>query len=340
MALLSNLFKGDKNLEACQVNDAAHLTLGAKGDHVAKVQLALYALDSLVISPHELRSHTYGPSTAEAVLRFKTKRRIINFAYQRTPDDIVGKMTISRLDQDLHLWELTHRPKGDCSNATAGAPHRVAPFSPHGSVSTLVAAQPVADVKAKHSTAGKLPQLGKWLRIYCSITKKAFMEDGYPIAEQIQNAKDRLFDYGLILSVEIKSGFADIINFPGSLVLDEDVALLRKASEDTRRGLPTILRVIVAPRSPNANTGQTFRHISIGGLQFPPFVVLNSKTVSDGMTMLHEMIHAAHNGPVAHDPEPESVFHKDFSSALGSIARTWLKPEHAITLSKSFFALG
>ena len=78
MALLSNLFKGDRQLEACQVNDAAHLTLGIKGEHIAKVQMALYAHDWLVIKPHELRSQTYGPSTAAAVLKFKTRRNTIS----------------------------------------------------------------------------------------------------------------------------------------------------------------------------------------------------------------------------------------------------------------------
>lgn len=37
MALVSNLFRGDKKLEACLVNDAAHVTLGARGEHVAKI---------------------------------------------------------------------------------------------------------------------------------------------------------------------------------------------------------------------------------------------------------------------------------------------------------------
>ncbi len=43
----------------------------------------------------------YGPRTAAAVLAYKTKRAIINRAYQQTPDSIVGKMTIERLDKDM-----------------------------------------------------------------------------------------------------------------------------------------------------------------------------------------------------------------------------------------------
>ncbi|MGH9419175.1 MAG: hypothetical protein ACRD3J_04315, partial [Thermoanaerobaculia bacterium] len=58
--LFSNLFKGDANLAACQINDAAHLTTGASGEHVAKVQFALFALDSSAIDTTEVRLQTYG----------------------------------------------------------------------------------------------------------------------------------------------------------------------------------------------------------------------------------------------------------------------------------------
>src|SRR5688572_31837858 len=97
IVLFSNLFKGDAKLAACQINDAAHLTGGARGEHVAKVQFALFALDSSAIDTNEVRLQTYGPTTAKAVLAYKTKRRIINTGYQNTPDSIVGKMTITRL---------------------------------------------------------------------------------------------------------------------------------------------------------------------------------------------------------------------------------------------------
>jgi hypothetical protein len=55
MALQSKLFKGDPKLEACEVSDPAHLTLGAEGGHVAKVQSVLFALDSLRIDRHCFR---------------------------------------------------------------------------------------------------------------------------------------------------------------------------------------------------------------------------------------------------------------------------------------------
>jgi hypothetical protein len=95
------LFKGDAALEACLVRDSAHVTQGAVGPHVAKIQLALVTVDDADIDADELGVATYGPSTAQAVLDYKTERQIINFTYQTRPDNIVGKMTIARLDRDL-----------------------------------------------------------------------------------------------------------------------------------------------------------------------------------------------------------------------------------------------
>ena len=101
MGLVSRLFRGNKKLEACLVDNAAHVTLGAQGEHVAKIQFALFSLDTLKIDRTELVTQTYGPSTAAAVLSYKTKRQIINQSYQTKPDSIVGKMTIASLDAEM-----------------------------------------------------------------------------------------------------------------------------------------------------------------------------------------------------------------------------------------------
>jgi hypothetical protein len=101
MALRSKLFRGDQLLEAAANLDAAHITRGAKGAHVGKIQQALTQLDGADIAADE----AYGPATAAAVLNYKTKRKIINFSYQTTPDDIVGKMTIAALDAEMVLLE-------------------------------------------------------------------------------------------------------------------------------------------------------------------------------------------------------------------------------------------
>ena len=80
------------------------------------------------------------------------------------------------------------------------------------------------------------------LLIYCSITRNASLEDGYPLGASVEFAKDRLFDHGMSLTLPLSAPggarFADTINFPDRIILDEHVALLRKASEDVRPGFP------------------------------------------------------------------------------------------------------
>ncbi|WP_274629199.1 peptidoglycan-binding domain-containing protein [Arvimicrobium flavum] len=110
MPLQSKTLSGDERLEACLVQDSAHLTRGTTGEAVAKVQAALIFLDDAAIDRDELLAETYGPSTAAAVLAYKTARKIINTSYQQTADEIVGKMTIRALDDELLIAEA--RPPG------------------------------------------------------------------------------------------------------------------------------------------------------------------------------------------------------------------------------------
>jgi peptidoglycan hydrolase-like protein with peptidoglycan-binding domain len=105
MALFSNLFRGVKELQACEVNDSAHLTIGSRGMHVRLVQTALCRLGFKNIHGREYIDGHYGTTTAAEVMRYKTSRQIINHAYQKTPDNIVGKMTISRLDGEMIILE-------------------------------------------------------------------------------------------------------------------------------------------------------------------------------------------------------------------------------------------
>lgn len=115
MALMSRHFRSDQKLQACLVKDSAHVVKGAKGEHVAKIQIALVALEGYAIDPGELREKLYGSSTATAVLAYKRKRRIINRTYQSTEDNIVGKMTIARLDAEMIKLELRTFPTNTCS---------------------------------------------------------------------------------------------------------------------------------------------------------------------------------------------------------------------------------
>jgi hypothetical protein len=104
MALRSQLFAGDRRLEAAAVSDPAHVTPGATGDHVGKIQTALRLLDDATIASAEIDALRYGPTTTAAVLAYKRARNIINPAYETAADNIVGKMTIAALDEEM----LTH----------------------------------------------------------------------------------------------------------------------------------------------------------------------------------------------------------------------------------------
>jgi len=179
MALKSNLFKGSRGLAACEINDAAHFTIGKQGDDVGRIQMALYAIDSLKIDRQELLSKTYGRSTAAAVLAFKTKRKIINYAYQNKPDNIVGKMTIAALDREMWVFEGMHRRPGDCDTAIGAAP---TDFHPQVNVALPSSAVTAPQPHIKRRT----------LRIYCSITKKASVETGYPLGRAVELARDCL----------------------------------------------------------------------------------------------------------------------------------------------------
>jgi hypothetical protein len=332
MSLSSTLFRGNVALEACAVKDSAHVTAGAIGEHVARIQFALSSLDGAKIDGAEITTRRYGKSTAAAVLAYKKKRQIINRSYQSTADDIVGKMTIAALDKEMRLKERAPKPPGDCAISPAGSPLSVLAAEPGQRANALVDSR-----GAKTVTAPK--QLGGVVRVFFQITLKAAQENGYPLSAAIELARDTLFEHGITLVVELKSGFADTLLFPGRVISSpgnpvDNVDDLRKASEDARRGIPGVLRVIVCPMVGN-NAGETFRNRTVNGRVVPPFVLLNSLIVDRShATLIHEMIHASKNGPVPHDPENFSVFFGFGSEKPGGVDRTFLKPEHALTLSK------
>jgi peptidoglycan hydrolase-like protein with peptidoglycan-binding domain len=106
MPLISKLFREDQKLSACLVHDSAHILLGSQGEHVAKLQTAVSRLDGYTIAFSEIRDKYYGETTAKAVLAYKRKRKIVNFAYQSQADNIVGKMTIASLDKEFAALEV------------------------------------------------------------------------------------------------------------------------------------------------------------------------------------------------------------------------------------------
>ncbi len=335
MALVSSLFRGNRALEACALQDAAHITRGATGDHVAKIQFALFSLDRLTIDRTELVLQQYGRSTAAAVIAYKTKRRIINQSYQNAPDDIVGKMTIASLDQEMRLTERLPKQPGDCVLSPAGV---------SGPLSSVVAAptnfqRTAAFVGSRTANTLAPKPLGGVVQVFFQITLRAATEDGYPLSANIERARDCLFEHGITLFVAIKNGFADTLRFSAPVISSlgepvDNVEELRKVSEDVRPGLPGIFRVIVCQMAGDS-AGETFRNRRVGGRIVPPFALLNSQIIDRAhSTLIHEMIHASKDGPVLHDPEKASVFFEHGSEKPGEVDRTFLKPEHAATLSR------
>ena len=107
--LKSELFQGDKRLMKTLVSDPHHVVPGDRGEFVSKIQNAVLVLEGGRISAGELQDQRYGPDTARLVLAYKTRRKIINTAYQKTADDIVGKLTIQSLDAEMLAFETQER---------------------------------------------------------------------------------------------------------------------------------------------------------------------------------------------------------------------------------------
>lgn len=137
MALKSKLMRGDERLEACLVSDPAHVLLGAVGAHVDRIQTAIIALDGATIDANERSAKRYGPSTAAAVKAYKQKRDIVNRRYQSRADDIVGKMTIARLDEEMALHEKQKTGSDTCA-LTGACPCDVRSDRPPASGASVV----------------------------------------------------------------------------------------------------------------------------------------------------------------------------------------------------------
>jgi hypothetical protein len=128
MSLQSKLFRGDPKLEAAATSNPAHIVPGAAGEHVAKIQQALIQLDGAFIPDDELTAKSYGRSTADAVLAYKSRRDLINRSYQTHADNIVGIMTMGALDREMFQKEpaaatatRVRSSSGICAQAKAGS---------------------------------------------------------------------------------------------------------------------------------------------------------------------------------------------------------------------------
>jgi hypothetical protein len=327
VSLRSRLFRGDAALEACLVRDPAHVLLGARGDHVGKIQSALAILDHAQIDQLEWSAKQYDRSTAAAVLAYKKKRRIINFSYQTQADDIVGKMTIAALDEEMVAFEqrsLRLPPWcGDPATHAGG-----------GFKAALVASGGV-----QASPVGSAPPFSVNLRIIWQPTAAAVKQAQHRHLVMIPEANKILRPLGMEITSPLSFPDTTVPNDrtvnPGS---GADILNVRQDADKQRPGFANVLRVIPCPMF--RTDPKTFaltdggKVASIAELgDFPDFGLINvGESRPDQLTLLHEMIHAA-TGLTwrAHDSDPASVFAE-------SDHRSVLRPSHAEALSKAFFA--
>jgi hypothetical protein len=333
-SLASNLFRKDVALQACLVDDRSHILNGARGTHVAKIQLALTILNDASISLVELRAKRYGGSTALAVLDYKKRRKIINYSYQTQADNIVGKMTIAALDREMLAWEQRRtRNLYYCGDPNQGGTTRFnrtlaavrfnglgAPFqqqagSPSPTTPTIVPAD--LDILWQPSTGAgaNANQALKYLIKAISLLKPF----GMGIMSSVTSPPDAPFPYDPAVDPDF----------------DADCWAARKVAEKVRPGVPNVLRILACPFVQNkSNVYGATKSGTFGGVSFPPFILLNTAAFrTDECTLVHEMIHAADLKLTDkdHDPDKTSVFAKGNS-------RTVLKPEHAAIINKAFFA--
>ena len=337
MSLRSQMLRDVRQLQACLVSDSAHVVRGSRGPHVAKIQSALLLLDKrLSIPAIELRAKLYGPKTAAAVQEFKRQRRIINFSYQTAPDDIVGKMTIARLDNEL--FALEQHPNGG----------RVVCRGSSGPVDT--SAEPSQSLQLVGGPSRPTPRKPPAVMTFRTARVNVVFQETDAAVEagggvsllfgQFQKARDLMAPFGIDFA---GAGTGGIFPLIGPRIPDSEQVIsgssastfsVRAASDRVLPGQPDILRVIFCPFS--IKDEATFG-ITDGGQvadwNFRKFCLINVRKANpDQGTILHEMIHACRPEKREHDGDPASVF----SENIGG--RSKLPPEHAEGIAHAFFS--
>lgn len=323
MALLSRLFKGDVALEKCLVSNPAHVKLGASGDHVGKIQKALILLDDAHIAATDLLAKKYGQSTANAVLAYKQKRQIINFSYQKTADNVVGKMTIAALDREMTALEISKVTRAGCDDSIGGGGSGI-PVARLGFALRASAFSSVTSIEDQI--------VPKVLSIIWLTTAGAAAENSALFKSLVPKAGDLVSQFGMLISHNGEN--SPTIPTKDSIGVDHvDAMFLRKQAEKISPRETNKLRVIVC----QIRSEKAFAFTSGKGFDptqpFENYILINSnKFRPDRCTLIHEMVHAATNLPEEfHDSDAQSVF---------SVAanRTKLRAEHALALNKAFFA--
>lgn len=342
--LISLALRDDPALQACLISDPAHVVPGSRGPHVARIQSALSLLEKASVIPaSELRAEYYGSSTAAAVLEYKRKRQIINRAYQDAPDNIVGKMTIARLDEELATWE--RRPSDsravcrDCGCGGGADFERLQlPLTLGPSVAGGRKPGPIPTPKR--------PPVLTWRIARASVVFQ--VTDG---AEKLGGAVGLLFGlfakarqlmtpFGLDFAGAADNGIFPLIgpSVPDStqVISGSPVSTfsVRAAAERVFPGRADTLRIIFCAftEKDEATFGITDGG-TVADWTFPKFCLINVRKANpDQGTVLHEMIHASRPQKMDHDTDGTSVF----SENIGG--RTRLPAEHADRVARAFYS--
>lgn len=323
MPLRSQLLRDDQALQRCLVSDPAHVIPGARGPHVARIQTALKWIEQPEIAVGELRGQTYGPTTAAAVLAFKNKRRIINPAYQRTADNIVGKMTIARLDEEVARLEAIITPgRSRCGGGAGG-----------GGGNPLFEEVRLGIGERRPA----LRNLGATVNVIIQVTETAeklgrslnFAQALVDRAAALMAPHGLRFAPGGLLAM-----FGRTIPDPDQVLSGSNVSCcsMRASGEKETPGMDS-LRIIICPFAESDTVFGVTDSGSFGGKAFPKFCLINARKENpDHGTLLHEMIHAAKPEFLQHDGDAASVFAE-------GVARTQLPAKHAESIANAFFSL-
>ena len=315
------MLKDEEALQKCLVSDPAHVLPGAIGSHVSKIQKVLMLADRANIAEPELSGRRYGPTTANAVLAYKRTRGIINRAYQSTPDNIVGKMTIDRLDKDM--LDLESRKTLDhtaCGNEGGGGGGDVVAAS-----SFAVGGPPV--IKNQKAVVSIIWQQNKAAENIGGTATLA--------KDILARARELAKPHGITITGPDQPVFGTTVPdfeivIPGSAASCFSV---REAAERTLPGQASSLRVIICPFSDKASAFGVTDGGNLDKVTFNKFCLINlSNQNPDKGTLLHEMIHAAKPFFVDHDTnDSTSVF-------FAGTARTQLPAKHATSIADAFFS--
>ncbi|MEJ1933263.1 hypothetical protein WDZ92_23950 [Nostoc sp. NIES-2111] len=321
------MLKLDGRLQQCLVSDRAHVTPGSVGSHVAKIQMALMALDEARIDLSELHGKRYGISTTAAVLAYKQKRKIINRAYQTQADNIVGKMTVASLDKDLIA--LDRRPPNTA-------------FCGHGTSAAAAATRfGLRETAPGPGAPGSKTHFNKQFRILFQITELGDAFGGYNMLDDLWRRAEVLMLPFRLEFVNKRPPKGKVLPHDGivDVHFSSDKFAIRRLSLNADPGFEKTLRVIFCPFA-QANP---YFGITCGGPNndgdpvVEKFVLINTNIrQKDSGTLLHEMIHAA--TPGVSDSRDHDEKHARCVFSTSDDGRDELRDEYAVRLSNAYFA--